>query len=63
MKLDLLNESTALDKKGIVWFRTVLNKPHAFWITCSECGKRSNNYWESYPNNDILVCNNCKEDF
>jgi hypothetical protein len=62
VKLDLLNEATAIDKKGIVWFRTVLKNAHMYWPTCTECKKRANIYWTSYPDCDKVVCDNCRED-
>jgi predicted RNA-binding Zn-ribbon protein involved in translation (DUF1610 family) len=62
MKLDLLNDSTAIDKKGIVWFKFKITREHSHWVTCSECGKRTNDYWKSYPDCGIIVCDKCRED-
>ena len=60
MKLNLLNESTA-NGDGHTWFKTILRCAHAYWPSCSECGKRTDVYWHTYPNNGKLICENCIE--
>lgn len=62
MKLDLLNEATAVDEKGRVWFKTNLLTPHRTWPSCSECGKRAKVFWKCYPDIGKLVCENCREE-
>lgn len=62
MKLDILNEATAIDEKGRVWFKTNIFKAHAYWVACSECGKRTNVFWKCYPDVGKIVCENCREE-
>lgn len=59
MKLKLINDSTGTDENGRPWFKSRIEKPHAYWLTCSECGKRSNECWECWPSISKIVCNNC----
>ncbi len=59
--MKFLNESTAQDENGLSWFRNQTYAVHAYWPTCTECGKRTDVWWTCWPRDDRIVCDKCKE--
>ena len=61
MELRKINDITAIDDEGVVWFRHEMDTPHRTWITCMNCFKRVKVYWYDYPNMILKIGEECIE--
>jgi hypothetical protein len=59
MELKKVNDSTAIDNKGVGWFRMKTAERHECWIQCDKCLQRVRFYWTEWPEKENKLCDNC----
>jgi hypothetical protein len=61
MKLKKINNSTARDTKGHIWFKEEHTQAHYTWPRCNKCGNATQISWERYPFSNTPFCETCLE--